>query len=64
MMDPDPGISWTKQMLAHHQGAVDMSDILLKYSKDPDIVKEGRKAKEQNEKDRRELQALLRKEKK
>lgn len=62
MMDPDPGKSWMKQMIAHHQGAVDMSEIVLKHSKDADVVKEARKTKEQNEKDMKELQAKLRKE--
>ncbi|WP_292511124.1 DUF305 domain-containing protein [Methylobacterium sp.] len=61
MMDPDPGKSWMKQMIAHHQGAVDMSEVALKHSKDDDVRKEARKTKEQNEKDMKELQAELRK---
>jgi uncharacterized protein (DUF305 family) len=61
MMDPDPGKSWLKQMIAHHQGAVEMSDIVLKHSKDQDILKEARKTKQQNQKDIGELQAELRK---
>ncbi|WP_410055152.1 DUF305 domain-containing protein [Microvirga sp. Mcv34] len=60
MMDPDPGKAWMKQMIAHHQGAVEMSEIVLKHSKDDDVVKEARKTKEQNEKDMKELQAELR----
>ncbi|GLI95105.1 DUF305 domain-containing protein [Methylocystis echinoides] len=64
MMDSDPGRSWMKQMIAHHQGAVDMSEIILKYSKDSDVVKEARKTKEENERGIRELQAKLRKEEK
>lgn len=62
MMDSDPGMSWMKQMIAHHQGAVDMSDIVLKHTKDADVIKEARKTKEQNEKDLKELQAKLKKE--
>lgn len=61
MMDPDPGKSWMKQMIAHHQGAVEMSEVALKHSKDDDVRKEARKTKEQNEKDMKELQAELRK---
>lgn len=64
MMESDPGKSWMKQMIAHHQGAVDMSDAVLKHTKDPDVLKEARKTKEQNEKDLKELQAKLKKEEK
>ncbi|MEW6449156.1 MAG: DUF305 domain-containing protein [Pseudomonadota bacterium] len=59
MMDSDPGMSWMKQMIAHHQGAIDMSDIVLKNTKDADVIKEARKTKEQNEKDLKELQAKM-----
>lgn len=59
MMDPDPGKSWMKQMIAHHQGAVEMSEIVLKHSKDSEVIKEARKTKEQNQKDMRMLQAKL-----
>lgn len=44
MMDSDPGKSWMKQMIAHHQGAVDMSEIVLKHTKDADVIKEARDA--------------------
>jgi uncharacterized protein (DUF305 family) len=64
MMDPDPGTSWMKQMMARHQGAVDMSEIVLKHSKDADVIKEARKTREQNEKDRKELQTKLKKDEK
>ena len=64
MMDPDPGTSWMKQMIAHHQGAVDMSEIVLKHSKDSNVMKEAQKTKEQNQKDLKELQAKLKKEEK
>lgn len=63
MMDSDPGKSWMKQMIAHHQGAVDMSEIVLKHTKDADVIKEARKTKEENEKSIKELQTKLRKEK-
>jgi uncharacterized protein (DUF305 family) len=64
MMDPDPGTSWMKQMIAHHQGAVDMSEIVLKHSKDSNVMKEAQKTKEQNQKDLKELQAKLKKDEK
>ena len=62
MMDSDPGMAWMKSMAAHHQGAIDMSEVVLKHTKDADVVKEARKTKEQNEKDLKELQAKIRKE--
>ena len=61
MMEEDPGKSWLKQMIAHHQGAVEMSEILLKYSKDDDVRREARKTKEENEKGIKDLQVELRK---
>lgn len=62
MMDPDPGMAWMKSMAAHHQGAIDMSEIVLKHSKDADVAKEARKTAQENEKDLKELQAKIRKE--
>ncbi len=61
MMDPDPGMSWMKQMVSHHQAAVEMSDVVLKHTKDEAVRKEARKTKEQNEKDLKELQAKMKK---
>ena len=59
MMDPDPSRAWIKLMKAHHQGAIDMSDIVLKHSKDPSVSKAAQLTKEQNEKDKNKLEALL-----
>ena len=61
MMDPDPARSWLKQMAAHHEGAIDMSRIILKHTRDPEIRKEAQKTANQNEKDLKQLQATLRK---
>ncbi|MBI5131544.1 MAG: DUF305 domain-containing protein [Rhodopseudomonas palustris] len=36
-MDPDPTKAWAKMMVAHHQGAIDMSKTVLKETKDPMI---------------------------
>lgn len=63
MMESDVDRSWMMQMIAHHQGAVDMSEIVLKQTKDADVIKEARKTKEENEKSIKVLQAKLRKEK-
>lgn len=34
-MDSDATKAWAKMMVAHHQGAIDMSQIVLKETKDP-----------------------------
>lgn len=35
----NPDIDFVKGMIAHHQGAVDMAKIQLKYGKDPEMRK-------------------------
>ena len=61
MMETDPGKSWLKMMEAHHHGAIDMSDIVIKHSKDEDVVAKAKKTKEDNEKDLQEVSAVMRK---
>jgi len=39
IMDPDPDTAFVKGMLPHHEGAVDMAKIQLKYGKDPELRK-------------------------
>lgn len=38
-MDPDPTKAWAKMMIAHHQGAIDMSETVVRETKDPVIRK-------------------------
>jgi uncharacterized protein (DUF305 family) len=61
MMESDPGKSWLKMMDAHHQGAIDMADIVMKHSKDQDIVAKARKTKEDTLKDQQEVKKVLQK---
>lgn len=63
-MDTDPEMAWMKSMAAHHQGVIDMSEALLKNTKDTEATKEARKTMPQNEKDLKELQAKIKKEEK
>lgn len=49
-MDPDPTKAWAKMMVAHHQGAIEMSKTVLKETKDPMIRQMAEKGiKEQTE---------------
>ena len=35
---PDPDIAFMQGMVPHHQGAVDMAEIVLKYGTDPETL--------------------------
>ncbi len=37
--DPDAAKSWAKKMIPHHQGAIEMSEVVLKNTKDPFVTK-------------------------
>lgn len=37
VMSNDPDVAFAQGMLPHHQGAVDMARIQLKYGKDPEM---------------------------
>lgn len=37
MMATDPDVAFVAGMIPHHQGAIDMAKIQLKYGKDPEI---------------------------
>ena len=43
-MDPDATKAWAKMMVAHHQGAIEMSQTVLKETKDPMIREMAEKA--------------------
>ena len=38
-MTGDPDVDFIKGMMPHHQGAIDMANVQLKYGKDPDARK-------------------------
>lgn len=39
IMDKDVDVAFVKGMMPHHQGAIDMAEIELKYSKNPKLRK-------------------------
>lgn len=39
VMEPDPDVAFVKGMIPHHQGAIDMAKIVIKYGKDPEVRK-------------------------
>ena len=39
MAYPDPDAAFVLGMIPHHQGAIDMAEIVLKYGKDPETRK-------------------------
>ena len=55
-MDPDATKAWAKMMIAHHQGGIDMSRVVLRETKDPTIRKMAEKATEEQQKEIKQLQ--------
>lgn len=47
------------RLIAHHQGSVDMSRIVLNHTKDPVVIKEAKETAQKNEADVAKLQANL-----
>nr|WP_249130786.1 DUF305 domain-containing protein [Bradyrhizobium diazoefficiens] len=58
-MDPDPTKAWVEMMIAHHQGAIDMNNIVLKKTKDPTIRKMAEKTSGDQETEIKKLQSWL-----
>ena len=58
-MDRDVTKAWAKMMIAHHQGGIDMSRVVLKETKDATIRKMAEKTSEEQEKEIKQLQEWL-----
>ncbi len=57
--DKDPDRLFAKQMMAHHQGAIDMSEVELKMGHDEGAKRIARKTAEENRASIAEIQAWL-----
>jgi uncharacterized protein (DUF305 family) len=58
---PDIDLLWAKVMIAHHQGAIDMSQSVLKTGDDPDTRKLAQAAIDENTRAKADLEAYVRK---
>lgn len=52
--------TWARKMIAHHQGAVDMSEMLIRQGGDPEVLAMARKTAEDQRRDIAHLEAMLR----
>jgi len=55
----DVGQSWARKMIAHHQGAIDMSNIVLQQNPPADVAMMAREAITKNHKDIDDIRKLL-----
>ncbi|CAN5221671.1 DUF305 domain-containing protein [soil metagenome] len=58
---PDIDLLWAKVMIAHHQGAVDMSQSVLRTGDDPEARRLAQATIDENTKAKAELEAYVRK---
>lgn len=58
--DQDAAKSFAKKMAAHHQGAIDMSRIVLQHAKDSEIRKIANKTIKEQEKEIKKLKGIAR----
>ena len=58
---PDIDVLWAKVMIAHHQGAIDMSQSELKSGDDPEARRLAQVVIDQNTKAKADLEAYVRK---
>ena len=55
----DAGDSWAKKMVEHHQGAIDMSRIVLEQNPTPDVATMARETIEKQQKDIEDIRKLV-----
>lgn len=52
--------TWARKMIAHHQGAVDMSEALIRQGGDPEVLAMARRTAEDQRREIAHLEAMLR----
>ncbi|MES2119379.1 MAG: DUF305 domain-containing protein [Pseudomonadota bacterium] len=55
----DAGQNWAKKMIAHHKGAIDMSNVLLAQNPTPDVAQMARETIAKQQKDIANIQKLV-----
>ncbi|MBF9252180.1 DUF305 domain-containing protein [Pontibacter sp. 172403-2] len=58
-MTMDPDVDFARLMIPHHQGSIDMSNIVLKYAKHEELKQLAQEALENDSKSQGRLQAFL-----
>jgi uncharacterized protein (DUF305 family) len=59
MMIQDPDLAFLCSMIPHHQGAIDMSRVVLKHGKNPEVRKMAERIIKEQEKEIAELAELV-----
>ena len=57
----DPDVGFVKGMIAHHQGAIDMAEVRLRYGKDPQTKKWAEDVIREQQREINDMQAWLKK---
>jgi uncharacterized protein (DUF305 family) len=52
--------TWARKMIAHHQGAIDMSELLIRQGGDPEMVAMARRTADDQRREIAHLEAMLR----
>jgi uncharacterized protein (DUF305 family) len=60
----DADVDFARSMIPHHQGAIDMAKLELKYGKDPELRQMAEKIIKAQEKEQKDFKAFLQKQKK
>ena len=55
----NPAETWARKMIAHHQGAIDMSEIVIRQGGNPAVSAMARRTADMQRREIRELEALL-----
>jgi len=51
--------TWVRKMIAHHEGGIEMSEIVLQQGTDPEVQRKARETIEEQRKDIEELNRIL-----